>query len=352
MKKKSYVGVDLHKNNFTACYIRKDVENEFKVYELSQDGLKDFRDTLSRRDKVAVESVSNVSFFCDAVKKHVKSISVVAPGHFQIISKSIKKTDKNDAEALAFYLSKNMLPKARTKEKIYYDLGSLIDTREQLVRSRKNLVNRTHAITIRHGVNIPRRRLIAKNAFSTYVFSEPWDDNVLFELKLIHNQISNITKNIQKLETKITELASTLKGYENIISITGIGELSAALLLSVIGNIDDFKTSGQLASYFGIVPKVSQSNETDKNRRITKKGSKIGRSTLVLCSMVARQKSTYLKEFHERIRDRRGGGKAMIASARKFLVIVFNTLKNDWVFDDFPNYKYHVRTEKETSDSN
>jgi hypothetical protein len=37
--------------------------------------------------------------------------------------------------------------------------------------------------------------------------------------------------------------------------------------------------------------------------------------------------------------DRRGSGKAIIATARKFLSIIFDTLKNGWVFEDFPAFK-------------
>ncbi len=33
-----------------------------------------------------------------------------------------------------------------------------------------------------------------------------------------------------------------------------------------------------------------------------------------------------------------GGGKANIALARKFLGVIYHTLKNDWVFEDFPNF--------------
>ena len=33
-----------------------------------------------------------------------------------------------------------------------------------------------------------------------------------------------------------------------------------------------------------------------------------------------------------------GAGKAIIALARKFLGIIYRTLKNKWVFEDFPNF--------------
>jgi hypothetical protein len=45
-----------------------------------------------------------------------------------------------------------------------------------------------------------------------------------------------------------------------------------------------------------------------------------------------------LDRFYERIRTRRGTGKAIIALARKFLGIVYHALKYNWTFEDFPNF--------------
>ncbi len=51
--------------------------------------------------------------------------------------------------------------------------------------------------------------------------------------------------------------------------------------------IENFRTSKQLTAYIGIVPRVSNSNETVYHGRITKQGSKIARTTLVQCSLIA-----------------------------------------------------------------
>jgi transposase len=87
----------------------------------------------------------------------------------------------------------------------------------------------------------------------------------------------------------------------------------------VIGKVEDFADEEKLASYFGVVPVVKQSNETERHGRITRSGSKLGRTTLVQCTLVAIRHSPYLKQFYERTKARRGTGKAIIATARKFL---------------------------------
>jgi transposase len=120
--------------------------------------------------------------------------------------------------------------------------------------------------------------------------------------------------------------------------MSGIGALSAAILMSVIGRVEDFESADKLASYFGIVPRVSNSNETVKTGRITKRGSKAGRTTLVQCTLVAIRRNEYLRKYYEKIKERRGHGKAKIATARKYLTIIYNTLKKKWVFEDFNNF--------------
>lgn len=89
-----------------------------------------------------------------------------------------------------------------------------------------------------------------------------------------------------------------------------------------------------------MVPRVSNSNETERSGRITKRGTKLGRTTLVQCGLIAKKYSSYLFQYHERIKKRRGGGKANIALARKLLSIVYQALKNRWVFTDFSRYEH------------
>jgi len=85
------------------------------------------------------------------------------------------------------------------------------------------------------------------------------------------------------------------------------------------------------------VPRISNSNETEHSGRITKRGTKLGRTTLVQCAWIAQRYSPYLKNYYERKKSR-GTGKAIIALARKFLGIIYRTLQNRWVFEDFPNF--------------
>src|SRR4029453_5377017 len=104
------------------------------------------------------------------------------------------------------------------------------------------------------------------------------------------------------------------------------------------GDIHDFADEGKLAAYFGIVPRVSNSNETERSGRITKQGRKLGGTALGQGALIAQRYSPYLKRYYEQVKARRGTGKAIIALARKLLGIIYRTLKNNWIFEDFPNF--------------
>ena len=155
---------------------------------------------------------------------------------------------------------------------------------------------------------------------------------------MIFVRIESLSCGIKRLDDEIAAPGKEFAGFENLVSIKGIGEKSAALLLAVIGAVEDFPDENKLASYFGIVPRVANSAETVNHGRITKRGSRLGRTTLVQCTLVAIRYSPYLKSYYERLKARRGSGKAIIAAARKFLGIIYHTLKNNWVFADFPNF--------------
>ena len=58
---------------------------------------------------------------------------------------------------------------------------------------------------------------------------------------------------IAELDKTIGEEGSRWRAIEGLSSIKGIGKVTSAILLSVIGDVNDFADEGRLASYFGIV---------------------------------------------------------------------------------------------------
>lgn len=333
----SFVGVDLHQNSFTVCRREADGGETFATFTLSPDDLSRFCLSLDADDELAIEATGNSAWFRDQVLACVGRVVVVNPSQFKVIRKSVKKTDKNDAAALALFLAKDMLPETRAKTQGESELASLAQTRDLLVKQRTRLLNKIHALHVRKGLKLKKESLGSKRGLAAI-------DLGLFsacegvEIEVLREQALSLGASLARLDREIAAIASAFDGYEGLTSIKGVGPRSAAVLLSAIGNVHDFESAGKLAAYFGIVPRVSQSNETDHRGRITKRGNKLARTTLVQCSLIAMRYSPYLKHFHQRIRERRGVGKAIIATARKLLAIIYDTLKNGWVFNDFTTF--------------
>ena len=334
----TFIGVDLHSNSFTACRLEADGVETFSTWQLAAADIDRFCTGLDADDEIAVEATGNSAWFRDQVVSCVCRVVVVNPKQFQVIGKSVSKTDRNDARALAFFLSKDMLPETRVKSPAASELASLTHTRDLLVKQRTRLLNKIHAVFNRHGVKIRKESLGSKRALGKLEIGR-FSALEQVELTVIRDQALSLTAAIARLDKEIEKAAQELAGYDGLTSIKGIGPRSAAVFLSAIGNVSDFESPDKLAAYFGMVPKVSQSNETDHRGRITRQGNKLARTTLVQCTLIAIRYSGYLNAAYRRIKARRGAGKAIIATARKLLKIIFDTLKNKWVFEDFATFK-------------
>jgi len=106
------------------------------------------------------------------------------------------------------------------------------------------------------------------------------------------------------------------------MTVPGVNVICAASFLAAIGDIRRFRTSRQLVAYLGLDPKVRQSgSEGARGGRISKQGSASARWALVEAARSAVRQPGPLHAFYQRLRARRGHGKAVVASARKLAVL-------------------------------
>ncbi len=286
---------------------------------------------------MAVEATTNTRHFVRTIQDHVGKVHVISTKQFKVVSQSVKKTDANDAETMALFLSKGMLPEVRLKDERYAEIESLAGTRHKLVQLKSALKNKIHNILSAQGI-VTKKECFSSDKALEKVLEYKVNPVAHIELEVIIDEIKGLNAGIAKIDAELTDRGKDLDGHEGITSVKGIGDKSGTILLSVIGNINDFEDEKKLAAYFGIVPRVSNSNETNHQGRITKQGSKLGRTTLVQCTLVAIRYSAYLKAFYDKLKAKKGSGKAIIATAKKLLGIIYQTLKNKWVFEDFGNF--------------
>lgn len=333
-----FIAVDLHKNSFTSCSYKSEDDYKLKTHRVSFKGLEGFRSSLTRNDEVAVESTGNTAFFVREIASKVKRVRIVNPIQFKVISSSVKKTDEEDALTIARFLSKDMIPEVRMKTKEQSQIASLIGTRDKLVKLRSALKNKIHNILNANGI-VTKPEMFTSDKALEKIRQVNLDESYCFEINLVVDEIKHLNEAIDKITEELKTRGQGLKGHKNLTSIKGISDIGATIFLNTIGNIGDFNTEKQLFAYFGIVPRVHVSNETIQYGRITKMGNKIARTALVQSTLVAIKYSPYLRRFYDKLKAKKGSGKAIIATSRKMLGIIYNTLKNDWIFEDFTKFK-------------
>ena len=213
---KRYIGIDLHRNHFTCCVRLNNGRSYLSQWRLED--LPRFVKKLRPSDELAVEITGNTRLFVDAVASQVGRIAVVDTNQFRVISRSVKKTDANDARLLALYLSKDLLPEVRMKDKQHGQLASLTQTRETLVKLRTALKNKVNNILSARGINLPKEALSSEKKLNE-ILALPFDELVQIELRIIVEQIRSLNKSIAELERTIAEEASKLEGHKNLISL-------------------------------------------------------------------------------------------------------------------------------------
>lgn len=333
-----FIAVDLHKNSFTSCSYKSEDDHHLKTYKVSQKGLGYFKNSLNGDDEVAVESTGNTAYFVREIEQNVKRVRIVNPIQFKIISSSVKKTDEHDALTIAKFLSKDLIPEVRMRTKEESQIASLIGTRDKFVKLRTALKNKIHNILNANGI-VTKPEMFTSDKSLDRILILKLEDSYRFEISLIAQEIKNLNLAIDKINEELKDRGQKLKGHKNLTSIKGISDIGATIFLNTIGDINDFKSEKQLAAYFGIVPRVYISNRTVQYGRITKMGNKIARTALVQSTLIAIRYSPYLRAFYDKLKAKKGSGKAIIATSRKMLGIIYNTLKNNWVFEDFTKFK-------------
>jgi len=113
-----------------------------------------------------------------------------------------------------------------------------------------------------------------------------------------------------------------------LTTIPGIGYFSALLIYAEIGDIKRFPNSKKLCSYAGLVPSIRQSGNKVITGKITKEGNKLLRWVLVQCAFVAIRNDERFRNFYERLKQRKGSQKAIVATARKLLTVVYAVLRD------------------------
>lgn len=137
----------------------------------------------------------------------------------------------------------------------------------------------------------------------------------------------------QELIRRARELAPC--AWETLLTIPGMGELSAATLIAEIGDISRFPGAKQLVAYAGLDPSVYESGKIRRRSRISKRGNPhLRRILFILAQHVVRRTRTFYAYFRRLRRKGKAYRQAMVAVAHKLLRVIYALLTKGSPFQD------------------
>ena len=140
-----------------------------------------------------------------------------------------------------------------------------------------------------------------------------------------------LTCQVIAVSRKVVELSRSEKYRKRVQllrSVPGIGILIPMEILVEIQDMARFKRAEELASYIGLTPSEFSTGEHVRQRRITRRGNKRVRTCLVEASWVLIQKDLGLRKKYDRLKQWRGGKRAIIAIARHLIIRIRRILLN------------------------
>jgi transposase len=252
-----------------------------------------------------------------ALHKAGFAVSIINPLKSHYFAKSLlqnAKSDNIDAQLLARYGAQFKPAQWTPPPPIHRTLYVRLVQRETLIDIRQQLRNQRYGLE-RGGEVAPE----AAQRLSDL-------------LDIVQKQVNATERELRQIlhaDTPWRENAQLL------LSIKGVGVITAAWLLVVTQNFAFTNSSEELAAYCGLVPHVRQSgHRLHSKRRVRFAGSKRLRRTLYLATMSGAQCNPILKEFYQGLRAR---GKPMkvarIATARKLAHLVWGVVSKGQPFD-------------------
>lgn len=293
------------------------------------DEFRAFAATLGADDTVAIEASTNTWALAELLGRHAGSVVVSNPLRTRAIASAKRKTDDIDAATLAELLAADYLPPVWQPDEATRRLRRLVSHRAGLVRDRTAVRNRVAAVLARRLVRAPVTDLFGVRGRRWLGALElPPDERLTVTASLALDDA--LTTQIDVADRAIAEAVVDDPRVRRLLTIPGVGLVIAASIVAVVGDITRFERPAKLVSYLGLDPRVRQSGDRPAMRgHISRAGQAHARGLLCEAAQSAIRSPGPLAGFHARVKARRGGGIATVATARKLAVLVWHLLTKD-----------------------
>ena len=232
--------------------------------------------------QAAIESCCGAANLADELISRGWSVQLAHAGYVARMKQSPDKTDYSDARMLADLERVGYLPRVWLAPEEVRELRRLVHYRQTLTKERKNLKLQIGA-TLREA-----RQKAPSNA-------NPWTKAWLAWLdssaQLSPNARHITTRRLRRLTALQEELRQVDKRLERqtrddtlvrkLLTIQGIGLVTATTLRAEIGRFDRFRTGKQLARFCGLSPRNASSGQRQADAGLIKAGNNELRTLLI-----------------------------------------------------------------------
>jgi transposase len=315
---KPILGIDIAKLKFNACLIQPSGKLKHKVFPNTTTGFEQLLEWLAHQRVECVHACleatgsygDSLSLFLYQAGHRVSVINPAAVKAFAQSRLSRTKTDRVDAELIARFCLAQEPP-------LWTPLPAEVRDLQALVRRLESLIE---------------MRVMEENRLSSGITVEMVRESVQAHLTYLNQEI----KRTEELIRTHIDNHPTLKQQSELLdSIPGIAETTAALLLSEITEIKQYRSARQVAAYAGLVPRERQSGSSLRGRvRLSKIGNARLRRALYFPAITALRCSSFFQTWAEGL-QKRGKSKMSVICAvmRKLVHLAYGVLKSEKPFD-------------------
>jgi transposase len=333
----NFVGVDLHKKTIVLCVMDQDRKiihrRSFACGDV--ESITAFFQNLGAFE-VVVEATASYEWFVELVEPLAQKVVLAHPKKLRVIAESTKKTDRLDAQVLAEFLARDMIPQA-------YRPTPRQREHRTLVRHRQYLKGRVTAWKVKmrrllSDYNADRKDLFSASGWERALTSVRLRPSDRFVLEQWHAAWQALEGQLQEVAQRLQAFAAAAPPREaearaKLATIPGVGPVTIDVILSEVGDVRRFASAKAITAYVGLAPRVRESAGKRQELRITKEGPSLVRWALVEASWRVIAQSPAWERLYQRIRKRAGGKKAIVAVARRLWCVIYAMLRDGTNYD-------------------
>lgn len=320
--KKVYLGIDVHKKHYSVTAICEGQVVKKDRLSAQPEGLVSYYKKYF--PGAEIESAYEAGFSGFHLHRHLENHGaknhVIHAAGMEIAVGDKVKTDKRDSLKLGIQLSVGRLEGIFVPSKEREDFRTITRLRDSFLKQRIRFGCQLKSLLFLQGM-IPydhKQKVSAKWIKS--ILAEEMSPDIQYAVNQYANQWLQITAKIKEIDQRLMGQAKQDERLERVYrSAPGVGPLGARILANELGDMSQFSNERKLFSYVGVTPSEYSSGEHVRQGHISRQGKSILRRVLVQSAWVAIRHDYALLQVYERIAQKSGGKKAIVAVARRLI---------------------------------